>query len=94
MLLVNMEKVSQEIEMANALMIKERDEIDKLNGKRGSLESQLENVMRDINNHITNIAMYEARIRDVEKAREIVMKIAEKDAEQDKLRRMEGVSPQ
>ena len=94
MLLVNMEKVSQEIEMANALMIKERDEIDKLNGKRGSLESQLENVMRDINNHITNIATYEARIRDVEKAREIVMKIAEKDAEQDKLRRMEGVSPQ
>lgn len=94
MLLVNMEKVSQEIEMANALMIKERDEIDKLNGKRGSLESQLENVMRDINNHITNIAMYEARIRDVEKAREIVMKIAEKDAEQDKLRRMEGVPPQ
>ena len=94
MLLVNMEKVSQEIEMANPLMIKERDEIDKLNGKRGSLESQLENVMRDINNHITNIAMYEARIRDVEKAREIVMKIAEKDAEQDKLRRMEGVSPQ
>ena len=94
MLLVNMEKVSQEIEMANALMIKERDEIDELNGKRGSLESQLENVMRDINNHITNIAMYEARIRDVEKAREIVMKIAEKDAEQDKLRRMEGVSPQ
>ena len=94
MLLVNMEKVSQEIEMANALMIKERDEIDKLNGKRGSLESQLENVMRDINNHITNIAMYEARIRDVEKPREIVMKIAEKDAEQEKLRRMEGVPPQ
>nr|DAM49634.1 MAG TPA: hypothetical protein [Caudoviricetes sp.] len=94
MLLVNMEKVSQEIEMANALMIKEKRAIEDLNGKRGSLESQLENVMRDINNHITNIAKYEADIRDIEKAREIVMKIAEKDAEQDKLRRMEGVSPQ
>lgn len=94
MLLVNMEKVSQEIEMANALMIKEKRAIEELNGKRGSLESQLENVMRDINNHITNIAKYEADIRDIEKAREIVMKIAEKDAEQDKLRRMEGVSPQ
>jgi flagellin-like hook-associated protein FlgL len=89
-----MEKVSQEIEMANALMIKEKRAIEDLNGKRGSLESQLENVMRDINNHITNIAKYEADIRDIEKAREIVMKIAEKDAEQDKLRRMEGVSPQ
>ena len=88
MLLVNMEKVSQEIEMANALMIKEKRAIEDLNGKRGSLESQLENVMRDINNHITNIAKYEADIRDIEKAREIVMKIAEKDAEQDKLRRM------
>lgn len=94
MLLVNMEKVSQEIEMANALMIKEKRAIEDLNGKRGSLESQLENVMRDINDHITNIAKYEADIRDIEKAREIVMKIAEKDAEQDKLRRMEGVSPQ
>lgn len=94
MLLVNMEKVSQEIEMANALMIKEKRAIEDLNGKRGSLESQLENVMRDINNHITNIAKYEADIRDIEKAREIVMKIAEKDAEQDKLRRMEGVPPQ
>lgn len=94
MLLVNMEKVSQEIEMANALMIKEKRAIEELNGKRGSLESQLENVMRDINNHITNIAKYEADIRDIEKAREIVMKIAEKDAEQDKLRRMEGVPPQ
>lgn len=94
MLLVNMEKVSQEIETANALMIKEKRAIEDLNGKRGSLESQLENVMRDINNHITNIAKYEADIRDIEKAREIVMKIAEKDAEQDKLRRMEGVSPQ
>ncbi|WP_455043347.1 hypothetical protein [Granulicatella adiacens] len=94
MLLVNMEKVSQEIEMANALMIKEKRAIEDLNGKRGSLESQLENVMRDINNHITNIAKYEADIRDIEKAREIVMKIAEKDAEQEKLRRMEGVSPQ
>ena len=94
MLLVNMEKVSQEIEMANALMIKEKRAIEDLNGKRGSLESQLENVMRDINNHITNIAKYEADIRDIEKAREIVMKIAEKDAEQDKLRRMEIVSPQ
>ena len=94
MLLVNMEKVSQEIEMANALMIKEKRAIEELNGKRGSLESQLENVMRDINNHITNIAKYEADIRDIEKAREIVMKIAEKDAEQEKLRRMEGVSPQ
>jgi hypothetical protein len=89
-----MEKVSQEIEMANALMIKEKRAIEDLNGKRGSLESQLENVMRDINNHITNIAKYEADIRDIEKAREIVMKIAEKDAEQEKLRRMEGVSPQ
>lgn len=94
MLLVNMEKVSQEIEMANALMIKEKRAIEDLNGKRGSLESQLENVMRDINNHITNIAKYESDIRDIEKAREIVMKIAEKDAEQDKLRRMEGVPPQ
>lgn len=94
MLLVNMEKVSQEIEMANALMIKEKRAIEDLNGKRGSLESQLENVMRDINNHITNIAKYEADIRDIEKAREIVMKIAEKDAEQEKLRRMEGVPPQ
>ncbi len=35
--------------------------------------------MRDINNHITNIAKYEADIRDIEKL-EIVMKIAEKDA--------------
>ena len=94
MLLVNIEKVSQEIEIANALITKEKRAIEELNGKRGVLESQLENVTKEINDHVSNVARYESDIRDMEKAREIVMKIAEKDAEQDKLRRMEGVPEQ
>ena len=94
MLLVNIEKVSQEMEMANALITKEKRAIEELNGKRGVLESQLENVTKEINDHVSNVARYESDIRDMEKAREIVMKIAEKDAEQDKLRRMEGVPEQ
>ena len=94
MLLVNIEKVSQEIEMAHALITKEKRAIEELTGKRGVLESQLENVTKEINDHVSNVARYESDIRDMEKAREIVMKIAEKDAEQDKLRRMEGVPEQ
>ncbi len=80
--------------MANALITKEKIAIEELNGKRGVLESQLENVTKEINDHVSNVARYESDIRDMEKAREIVMKIAEKDAEQDKLRRMEGVPEQ
>ena len=91
MLQFDIEKLSQQIEAANAMIIKEQRAIETLNGTKGNLEAQLKNVVDEINDKITTVIRYQADKQKMTDAKEVILKIADSYKEEERLKHEESV---
>ena len=91
MLQFDIDKLSTQIEAANATIIKEQREIEKLNGTKGNLEAQLKNVVDEINDRISTITRYQADKQKMIDAKELILNIADSYKEEDRLKHGESV---
>lgn len=91
MLQFDIDKLSTQIEAANAMIIKEQRAIETLNGTKGNLEAQLKNVVDEINEKISTVIRYQADKQKMVDAKEVILKIADSYKEEDKLKHSESV---
>lgn len=73
----DIEKLTQQINTTNDMIIQEQHAIETLNGTKGNLEAQLKNVTDTINDKITTMMRYQADKQKLSDAKETILKIAE-----------------
>ena len=91
MLQFDIDKLSTQIEAANAMIIKEQRAVEALNGTKGNLEAQLKNVADEINDKISTIIRYQADKQKMIDAKELILNIADSYKEEDRLKHGESV---
>lgn len=92
MLLVNIDKVSEQIEAANAMIVQSTRELNKLYEEKVNAEAELKKIDNAISAKVNEIEAAKIDKENTEKAKDLVLKIAESYREQDAHRRMEEVT--
>ena len=91
MLLVNIDKVSEQIEAANAMIIQGTRNLNKLYERKTEAEAEEKKIDDEISVQVNEIEKAKVDMEDTEKAKALVLKIAESYKEQDAHKRMEEV---
>lgn len=91
MLLVNIDKVSEQIEAANATIVQGTRNLSKLYEDKVDAEAKLKKIDDAISVQVNEIEKAKIDMEATEKAKELVLKIAESYKEQDAHKRMEEV---